>query len=223
MTNRCENFYNFNIEKYRKAFKLIESYLTPESIIFDVGSNIGMFSLPICEANKYNHIYLFEPSKELIEYSKYTTKGYDKLTFVNNGIGSCNEKKLLYKNTSDNIGWNSCYEKDPLQQNGLLPIHSMDKEEIAIITLDSFCADMNIDKIDFVKIDVEGMEFKVLEGFLSTLKKLDKKPYLYIEVGWGTSHPEWETVNSIYEKLFSIGYNRVKFTDKTEDILFTPI
>jgi hypothetical protein len=59
--------------------------------------------------------------------------------------------------------------------------------------------------------------------FHSTLRSLVKKPYIYIEVGWGTKHPEWNKVNTIYETLFSIGYHRVEFKDSTEDILFTPI
>ena len=51
---------------------------------------------------------------------------------------------------------------------------------------------------------------------------MEKKPYFYVEVGWGTRHPEWEKCKLIYEELFEIGYQRVDFKRDTEDILFIP-
>ena len=44
-----------------------------------------------------------------------------------------------------------------------------------------------------------------------------------LKLAGGTSHPEWEKVNTIYEELFKIGYQRVTFTNKTEDVLFIPL
>jgi FkbM family methyltransferase len=224
MTSRCEALYNLRISKYIENFKSIEHCFTEESIIFDVGSNIGLFSLAICESNKYNKIYLFEPSTEIINYSKTDTlKNYQNIHYINKGASDTNEIMTLYKNKGSSIGWNTCYKYDPIQENGIIPVNNMDKEEVSIITLDSFCETEGITKIDFVKIDVEGLEFKVINGFLNTLSKLKTKPYLYVEVGWGTSHPEWEKANTIYEELFKIGYHRVTFTNKTEDILFIPL
>jgi len=223
MTDRRDMFFQSHMSKYRKGFSIIEPYITQDSVIFDIGSNIGMFSLAICESTKYNTLYLFEPSRELIDYSKEKLAGYPNVHFINKGVGSTNESLILYKNTDSNIGWNSYYQKDPLQPGGVLPINKMEQEDTVVITLDTFCDQNQISNIDFVKIDVEGMEFKVLEGFLLTLQRLDKKPYLYVEVGWGTAHPEWDLVNSVYEKIFDLGYNRVTFTDKTEDVLFIPL
>jgi hypothetical protein len=94
----------------------------------------------------------------------------------------------------------------------------MIKEECEIKILDKYY--INIDNIDFIKIDVEGYEHKVLNGSLNLINKF--KPHLLIEVGWGTNHPYWSECNDIYRKIFEIGYKNIEFTNKTEDILFVP-
>lgn len=81
--------------------------------------------------------------------------------------------------------------------------------------------DYEIEKVDFIKIDVEGLEYKVLEGGMKLIS--NHKPYILIEVGWGTRHPEWSDCEKQYNKLFDIGYKRVTFSDQTEDILFEPM
>jgi uridine kinase len=88
-----------------------------------------------------------------------------------------------------------------------------------IIRLDDYYKD--IKNIDFIKIDVEGYEALVIEGAFELIKKF--KPYLYVEVGWGTNHPTWEYNYEIYKKLFEIGYKEVNFENITMDILFEPI
>ena len=93
----------------------------------------------------------------------------------------------------------------------------MIKEECILKKLD----DYEIDTVNFIKIDVEGFEDKVLEGGIDLISK--HKPYILVEVGWGTKHPNWENCEKQYNKLFDIGYKKIIFKDYTEDILFEPI
>lgn len=50
---------------------------------------------------------------------------------------------------------------------------------------------------------------KVLEGGLNFIKK--HRPYLLIEVSWGTNHPNWEECLLQYNKLFKMGTRNVCF------------
>ena len=195
----------------------IKDIINSESIIFDIGSNVGNFSKYICENNLYKKIYLFEPHQQYFNKSKETLNIFKNLEFINKGVGNKNETLTLYCD-STNIGWNTFLKKDPNQPDDFFL--RMDSRKVDIITLDSFCLINNITKIDLIKIDVEGFEYKVIEGFLNTL--LNIKPYFYIEVGWGTNHPEWDKCKIIYEKLFDLGYEKIFFSNKTEDILFKP-
>jgi FkbM family methyltransferase len=163
----------------------------------------------------YKSIHLFEPSKEYYEYSVSLLKGKENIYFNNHGLSDTDTMLTLYKSRDNNIGWNTFLTKDPNQHDGF--IYSMDTESCRLKRLDDYV----IDNVDFIKIDVEGFEHKVLEGGMNLIAKY--KPYILIEVGWGTNHPCWNECEKQYNKLFELGYKRVTFTQNTEDILFVPI
>ena len=52
----------------------------------------------------------------------------------------------------------------------LLPAESLRKEKAPLITVDGFLRAREINKVDVVKIDVEGYEFKAIEGMKETIK-----------------------------------------------------
>ena len=213
MDNKVANF----MFHYSECEKLVQQHieLIENSDIFDIGSNVGFFTESIVKTVEYKSIHLFEPSVEYFEYSKCRLSGYNNLYFNNYGLSDIDEKKLLYKCPGVNIGWNTFLEKDPNQQDTF--IYGMDKEECILKNLDAY----SVGNVDLIKIDVEGFEHRVLSGALKMIEK--HKPYILIEVGWGTNHPEWPQCETVYKKLFDIGYKTIEFTNHTEDILFTPV
>lgn len=190
-----------------------------DKVIIDVGSNIGLFAKSIAENIPYNHIHLFEPSLEYLNKSKTFLKDFKNITYNNVALGSSEEEKTLYKSKDLNIGWNTLYEKDPNQCENFFD--KMDSEIVSTVRLDDYYKD--IEKIDFIKIDVEGYERNVLEGSWELIKKF--KPYILIEVAWGVNHPDWHLNRETYKKLFSLGYEEFNLDSiqDTQDILFKPI
>jgi FkbM family methyltransferase len=182
--------------------------------IIDIGSNIGYFSLAVCKNVVPKSIHLFEPSMEYYTYSKELLKDYQNIYFNNYGLDNTSTRKILYKCPNENIGWNTFLEKDPNQADTF--IQTMNTELCHLQMLDEY----PIKNVDFIKIDVEGYETRVIEGGLKTIEKF--RPYLFIEVGWGSNHPEWSQCEIVYNKLFDIGYEKVKFEGYTQDILFIP-
>jgi FkbM family methyltransferase len=199
----CEDI----VKKYKKYIQ--------NGVILDIGSNVGFFSEAIIKNTNYKSLHLFEPSADYYEYSKTLLKDSKNIYFNNYGLSSIDDTKTLYKSPNSNIGWNTFLEKDPNQPDYF--INYMIKETCSLKKLD----DYKIDNVDFIKIDVEGFEHKVLEGGMNLISKY--KPYILIEVGWGTKHPNWEECEKQYNKLFDIGYKKVIFKNHTEDILFEPI
>jgi FkbM family methyltransferase len=52
--------------------------------------------------------------------------------------------------------------------------------EVPIITLDSFLEKNQIKKLDFIRMDVEGYEYNILQGMKNSIKKF--KPMIQLEV-----------------------------------------
>ena len=95
---RIESFSNSRKIYFEKQILSYNTYLLNKDIL-DIGSNIGLISLAICNNLKYKSIHLFEPISN------------------NVGVGNINEEKILYSSKDDNIGWNTFLKKDLLQND----------------------------------------------------------------------------------------------------------
>jgi FkbM family methyltransferase len=208
-----EKSFQYHFKECNDTVKKYKKFLENADIV-DIGSNIGFFSEAVIKNIKYKSLHLFEPCKEYYDHSVTKLSPYRNMHFNNCGLSDITEKLSLYKSSGTNIGWNTFLEKDPNQNDKFLD--KMIKEECSLTRFDDYV----IDNVDFMKIDVEGFEHKVLKGAINLITKF--KPYILVEVGWGTAHPEWSQCQIMYDILFDMGYKVVKFTDKTEDILFIP-
>jgi FkbM family methyltransferase len=147
-------------KKYRNA--------TP--IIFDVGANVGNYALLLRKNIPQAHIYAFEPNKKAYDQLAQRTKDAD-IVVANIGFGEIEKTADLYtfadvKNselgTSNPDILAALYGKDVSD--------TIEKIEFEMDTIDAYCHNHDIKKIDFLKIDVEGYEKNVLIGAKEMLK-----------------------------------------------------
>ena len=76
--------------------------------------------------------------------------------------------------------------------------------EVAVTTLDLFVSEQGIIRMDFVKIDVEGFEYSVLDGGKNSFTRF--KPVVMIEVCPENLARNGKTTAMIIEKLREYGY-----------------
>lgn len=140
-------------------------------ILFDVGGNKGNYSKALSEFFKNKAtIHSFEPSKKTYEIFLKTTKDTHNIIPNNFGLSDSENYQLLYTNT-DGSGLASVFQRN-LEHFGI----SMDlSEEIKLSTIDSYCKVNNINRIHFLKLDIEGNELKALDGAKQMIssKKID--------------------------------------------------
>jgi FkbM family methyltransferase len=130
------------------------------AVIFDVGANIGDYSLLLHEVfGDAVEIHSFEPSEKTYAELVRNLDGKVKGTRHHFGLGDRENRTSLYSN-ADGSGLASVYKRKLDHFN----IDMNQVEEVEIRTLDGFCKDRGIDHILFLKLDVEGHEKKVLEG-----------------------------------------------------------
>lgn len=153
-------------------FSFIEKYLNTNFVYFDVGANLGFTALPIAKYLNKGFVYAFEPSpiyKYLEEHTKINS--INNLKAFNVAIG---EKKGL-----SNFWVRDCAAHSNRVTDAHILSNSLDYISVELTTLDEIVKTENIDKVDFVKVDVEGYERGVVMGASNLIKRFN--PIFYIE------------------------------------------
>jgi FkbM family methyltransferase len=128
--------------------------------VFDVGANVGKYALELAKHfGPSAKIYSFEPSAKTFEIFSKNTQGATNIIPNNFGFSDQAANQVLFTNT-EGSGLASVYKRK-LDHFGI----SMNQQEtIQLSTIDQFCKETGISKIQFLKLDIEGHELKALQG-----------------------------------------------------------
>ena len=130
--------------------------LNEKSIVFDVGGYKGQWASDIF--SKYLcTIYVFELVKEFADLIKSKFSKNKKIIVNDFGLGNKTEEKIIYLQDDSS----SVYGKGNGKGNG-----KGDREKIKILSIEDFIKKNEIEKIDLMKINIEGGEYELLESLL---------------------------------------------------------
>ena len=127
--------------------------------VFDVGANKGEYTKMLMEIFPDSKIHCFEPAAEtyrlLIEHI-----GTNENVVLNNfALGDqVQASRLYYDRKGSSLA--SLYHR----QLDYFDIDFSQSEMVDVGTLDDYCEKNQVMKIDFLKMDIEGNEFKALQG-----------------------------------------------------------
>lgn len=192
-------YYNLQIIPY------IKSALLPGMTFIDIGANIGEVSLVAAKCIGHaGSVIAFEPIDALADelQSNATRNHLNQISVVRIGLSdSINSDVPIYASCAqghpgdENKGLGSIFgdaTRDPLLQR------------IAITTLDTWLEAHPLDRIDIIKIDIEGAELSCLRGSEQTLRKF--KPKLIVEVQDTTTKAAGYRSRDILDYLSKLGY-----------------
>ncbi len=192
-----------NPETYESA--LIERTLRPGMTVIDVGANHGLFSLEAAHlVGPSAIVHAFEPTpstREVLE-SNLAANGLDRVRIFPVALGDRPgtarlrvHRELSGLNTlaSDDITWNH----RTLRADAIV--------EVPITTLDAHAEAEGLDRIDFLKIDVEGFELGVIRGARGLLasRRVDR---IMLEIGDVTCGNAGVDPCDLLTELESLGY-----------------
>ncbi len=156
---------NFDIERNGEKF-VAQSMISlmDKPIIFDIGTNIGDWSRLALEANKDCKMFLFDANPDICKLLN-AQFGDREVKITNTLVSNDHEEHNFFISNSNSLsGASSMYEHYYLKGKSK-------KVSVKSITIDTFCSDNNIQKIDYLKADIEGAEVPMLHGATEMLEK----------------------------------------------------
>ena len=142
----------------RQARVLLAKKTAP--VVFDVGANIGEFSIAMRKHIPQAVVFAFEPSPKTFQELNMAAKAFDFIA-LNMGCGGQSGSRILYDRQDSGGGAHATLVENVIET---LDKMASRKIPVEIITIDEFVKQRSIACIDLLKIDVEGAELEVLAG-----------------------------------------------------------
>lgn len=144
--------------------KIVKKLVRRGDVVVDIGANIGYFTLLFSRLVKPSgKVFAFEsePANFSLLKKNIEINGYKNVTLIQKAVSNKNELIKLYL-SQDNEGDHRIYESDG----------NRDFIEIESVCLDEYFRNME-DKINFVKMDIQGAEGTVIQGMRNILNRND--------------------------------------------------
>ncbi|UQB69991.1 FkbM family methyltransferase [Epilithonimonas zeae] len=184
--------------KVEPEFLWIKDVLRKDSVFMDVGANVGAYLFTLENHLRPENIFAFEPNQKLFKrlgrlfpkVNLFSVALSDISTIAEFKIPVINGEKIHTRGTLQTSIKEKNEEKTILQKVEVKPLDELN---------------LNLKKLDFIKIDVEGNEMQTLRGATKTIEKY--KPILMVEMEQ-RHHQEnlWTLISEIADWGYSVNY-----------------
>lgn len=160
------------------------------AVVLDVGANVGIFSLAALAANPAAVVHAFEPTPEVADALRRTAalNGLTGLRIHETAVLRRTGRAALqrWRGEDGTNGGMNFVTTDRARGGG---------QAVGAVSLDDFCRLHGIDRVDLMKVDVQGNEHEVLAG-AEGLLRAGRLGTVLVELNWaaGTDSPAAEAV-----------------------------
>ena len=183
-------------EDYEPEIVYLDKILSAGQVFVDVGANFGIYTLPASKiVGGTGHVLAFEPSAQSFPLlaKNIALNGLTNVRAFPVALAQKSGRAWLHRGPNPSL---NSLGKDPSWKG--------DGEEIATESLDQALQQARIDRVDVIKMDVQGAEELVLRGAYNTLTSA--RPVIIFEI-W----PEGTTLLGLspygaWELLEILGY-----------------
>ena len=172
--NKNDEYVGKSIEKYgefsQNEVTLFEAFCSPGHMVVDVGANIGTHTLAFSRlVGSAGRVFAYEPQRIVFQTlcGNLALNSITNVECMQQGLGD-KDGHVLIPDINYNMKGNN--------YGGVQIDKFTDGNKVGISTLDKL---LYLPRLNFIKIDVEGMEYSVISGGLKVIEKF--KPALYVE------------------------------------------
>ena len=199
---------------------IMNHHISNWDVALDVGAHVGIWSTRLAE--RFKKVIAFEPVPKHIEcWKRNMLKFIDERSEWGNistletvALGHENGTATMKVPNTTNTGMASLVHKVSSNEGTrwVQPEwENFPELEVETRTLDSY----EFDHIDFIKIDVEWFELKVLQGAENTIRK--HKPIMYIEMSDPQAYTFMKELDMDYRIFYSHSMNRLWNIDYSQE------
>jgi FkbM family methyltransferase len=170
--------YDWNVLKGKPAFKyhyLIKKVIQPDFSIVDIGANLGYFSKNFARLTPKGKVVSIEPIPLFYEVLSILLRQYKHVAVHNVALGAEEGKVIMVLPTDDGMirtGLPHVAQNDA-------ELEKYQNQEVAIVRGSELLG--NLEKIDYIKCDIEGYEWIVFQELEPLIAK--HKPFVQLEIG----------------------------------------
>ena len=174
-----------------------------KALVFDVGANVGQSVRSFRASLRNAEIHSFEPSPSTFDQLKSNTAQFPNVHLWNCALGSSASQMRLLENTMPE--WTSFLRPSEFAWG------SVAKETpVAVTTIDDFCKEHDIARIDVLKSDTQGYELEVFKGAEQMFAR-NAVRLIYCELIFSDMYKNMPSFGQLYDHLISRGFFLVSF------------
>ena len=182
-----------------------------ETVVYDVGANIGYYSLTL--SDRARQIYAFEPSSRTRHWLWLNLRLNRARNVRIFGYALSDTKGRADLNVYSSTGNNSLFVRQVSPKHDLKLLRT---EPIRIIDLDRLRREQHLLDPTLIKIDVEGGELQMLNGALETVRK--SRPVIMLEYSEATSRDAGYAREELLKPLTPLAYRFLGLASDPNDL-----
>lgn len=186
--------------------------------ILDIGANIGWFAFhEAANIGKKGFVYAIEPIADNVDAIK---RGIKENNFKNMQVFECaignkngeQEIKIMkFSNSASMFNMEKASDHYKFHAGNW----QIGTTIVPTMTLDYFVEQNEIEKIDMLRMDVEGFEVEIIEGAQKTLEEMPRNSYIFLEIHPIVFSDVEEKFIPAIETLLDFGFNP-KYVEKID-------
>lgn len=159
--------------------KLFKRFVQPGAVVTDIGANIGIHTLRLGDlVGPGGMVYAFEPHPDVCKRLRenINLNQLSSVRVMQVGLSERSGEFILqgFDKNSSNQGTSFLVMDDEIEKN-----ITANRYAVKVLRFDDWVKSEKLERLDFIKIDVEGFDLEVLSGAIETISKF--KPVIIFE------------------------------------------
>jgi len=190
-------------QHHRGLAATIVRLVPPASVVFDVGAHAGQYTKLFARAAAEGTVYAVEPGSyaRSILRSVVWLHGLDNVVVLAIALGSGTGlgRLTVPVKRRGSLGFGLAHLGTPQDR-----WRAVAQEFVALTTLDALVAALGLDRLDFIKADIEGWELRLLHGGRDSLRRF--RPHLMLELTSDHLARAGDRLDEAFAFLEELGY-----------------